>query len=126
MADPADDPPAPAPVVCAGIVVADHLCTPIAQLPSPGMLVMADELVLNIGGCASNAAMDLARLGVRAAICGRVGDDAFGRFVAETLAGRGVDCRSLTVDRARATSQTLIVNVKGQDRRFIHAFSTLR
>ena len=40
---------------------------------------------LNIGGGASNTAVDLARLGVRAAICARVGDDIFGRFVAETL-----------------------------------------
>ncbi len=115
-----------APVVCAGIVVADHLCTPIDHLPSAGELVMADDLVLNIGGCASNAAMDLARLGVNASICGRVGDDVFGQFVFETLSARGVDCRSLAVDRSRATSQSLIVNVKGQDRRFIHSFGANR
>jgi len=116
----------PPPVVCAGIVVADHLCTPIDRLPVAGELVMADDLVLNIGGCASNAAMDLARLGVEAAVCGRVGDDAFGRFVAESLSSRGVDCRALAVDPNYATSQTLIVNVKGQDRRFIHCFGANR
>lgn len=109
-------------VVCAGVVVADHLCTPISHLPSAGELVTADELILNIGGCASNAAMDLAKLGVRAAVCGKVGDDVFGRFVAETLVARGIDVSALAIDRARATSQTLIVNVKGEDRRFIHSF----
>jgi sugar/nucleoside kinase (ribokinase family) len=111
-----------APVVCAGIVVADHLCTPISHLPAAGELVMADDLRLNIGGCASNVAVDLARLGVRSAICGKVGDDSFGRFVTETLSDQGVDVSSLGVDPNRATSQTLIVNVKGQDRRFIHCF----
>ncbi|MDB5350974.1 MAG: sugar kinase, ribokinase [Planctomycetota bacterium] len=116
----------PATVVCAGIVVADHLCTPIEHLPSAGELVMAEDLVLNIGGCASNAAMDLARLGIRASVCGRVGEDAFGKFVVETLSAGGVDCRSLAIDRTRATSQTLIVNVKGQDRRFIHSFGANR
>jgi sugar/nucleoside kinase (ribokinase family) len=110
------------PVVCAGVVVADHLCTPIDHLPRAGELVAADDLVLNIGGCASNAAVDLAKLGVRAALCGRVGDDVFGRFVAETLSVNGVDVRGLTVDASRATSQTLILNVKGEDRRFIHSF----
>ena len=110
------------PVVCAGVVVADHLCTPIARLPREGELVAADDLVLNIGGCASNAAMDLARLGVRSAICGRVGEDPFGRFVAETLDGQGVDVRGLIVDPHRNTSQTLIINVRGQDRRFVHSF----
>lgn len=110
------------PVVCAGVLVADHLCRPIDHLPAAGELVRADELILNIGGLAANVSVNLAKLGVRAAICGRVGPDIFGRFVAETLEGRGVDVRCLSVDPDRATSQTLIINVKGEDRRFIHSF----
>ncbi|WP_435007325.1 carbohydrate kinase family protein [Tundrisphaera lichenicola] len=109
-------------VLCAGVVVADHLCTPISHLPAAGELVKADELILNIGGCASNAAVVLAKLGIRAAVCGRVGDDAFGRYIAETFDSYGVDTRGLRVDPRKATSQSLIVNVKGQDRRFIHSF----
>jgi sugar/nucleoside kinase (ribokinase family) len=109
-------------VVCAGVLVADHLSTPIDHLPAAGELVAADELVLNIGGCAANAAMALAKLGVEVAICGKVGDDAFGRFVADALREAGVDVRGLALDPKHATSQTLIVNVKGQDRRFIHSF----
>jgi len=110
------------PVICAGVIVADHLCTPISHLPAAGELVPAESLVLNIGGCASNAAVILARLGVRATVCGRVGDDVFGRFVVETLEASGVDARGVRVDPTRATSQSLIVNVEGQDRRFIHSF----
>ena len=110
------------PVVCAGVIVADHLCTPISHVPAAGELVKADELILNIGGCATNAAVVLAKLGVRATVSGRVGDDFFGRFVAETLDGYGVDSRGLRVDPDRPTSQSLIVNVRGQDRRFIHSF----
>lgn len=118
---PHDSPTAPA-VVCAGVLVADHLSTPIDHLPAAGELVAADDLILNIGGCASNAAMALAKLGVPVAICGKVGDDAFGRFVADTLRAAGIGVRGLAVDPEHATSQTLIVNVKGQDRRFIHSF----
>ena len=114
--------PSGSPVLCAGVVVADHLCTPISHFPAAGELVQADELILNIGGCASNAAIVLARLGVRSSVIGRVGDDVFGRYVAETLASHGVDARGLRIDPDRATSQSLIVNVKGQDRRFIHSF----
>ncbi len=109
------------PVVCAGVVVADHLCTPIPRLPVAGELVAADDLILNIGCCASNAAVDLAKLGIRAAVCGRIGDDVFGRFISETLLAHGVDVSALKVDSSRATSQTLIVNVQGEDRRFIHS-----
>ena len=114
------------PVVCAGVVVADHLCTPIDHLPAAGELVAADELILNIGGCASNAAVVLAKLGIMAAICGRVGDDAFGRYVAETLRDHGVETSALGIDPRYATSQTLIVNVRGEDRRFIHSFGANR
>ena len=113
-------PQALAPVVCAGLVVADHVCPPLDHLPRPGGLIAVDKLVLNIGGGAANTAVDLARLGVTAAICARVGDDAFGRFATETLHGHGVDCTALAIDPHRATSQTLILNVRGDDRRFIH------
>ena len=110
------------PVVCAGVVVADHLSTPISHLPAPGELVPADDLILNIGGCATNAAVVLAKLGVRSRVCGRVGADAFGRFIAETLRDHRVDASGLIVDPQRATSQSLVINVRGQDRRFVHSF----
>jgi sugar/nucleoside kinase (ribokinase family) len=108
------------PVVCAGLVVADHLCPPIDHLPKAGELITVDELVLNIGGGAANTAVDLARLGVTAAVCARVGDDIFGRFAIETLEGHKVDTGSLMIDHQLPTSQTLVVNVRGEDRRFIH------
>jgi sugar/nucleoside kinase (ribokinase family) len=116
----AANPPDASPVVCAGLVVADHLCPPISHLPKPGELVTVDELVLNIGGGAANTAVDLARLGVRAAVRARVGDDIFGRFAIETLEANKVDTGSLMIDHELPTSQTLVVNVRGEDRRFIH------
>ncbi len=109
-------------VLSAGIIVADHVCTPINHLPAAGELVMADHLLLEIGGCAANAAVDLGKMGVRVAVAGRVGGDVFGRVVADLLRERAVDVSHLQVSAAADTSQTLIVNVKGQDRRFIHTF----
>jgi sugar/nucleoside kinase (ribokinase family) len=108
------------PVVCAGLVVADHVSPPLDHLPRSGELIAVDNLVLNIGGGAANTAVDLSRLGVRAAICARVGTDIFGRFATETLHSRGIDCTSLKIDPSLPTSQTLIINVRGEDRRFIH------
>ena len=109
-------------VLCAGIIVADHVCTPIPKLPAAGELVMTDGMLLTIGGCAANAAVDLAKMGVRAAVVGRVGDDAFGRIVSEQLRAGGVDVSGIRVSKTADTSQTLIVNVRGEDRRFIHVF----
>jgi sugar/nucleoside kinase (ribokinase family) len=109
-------------VLCAGIVVADYVCTPIAHLPAAGELVMADRILLTIGGCAANAAVDLVKMGVRAAVVGRVGGDSAGRVVIDLLSQAGVDVSAVRVSPNRDTSQTLIVNVAGQDRRFIHTF----
>ena len=109
-------------VLCAGIIVADHVSSPIPHLPAAGELVLADQLVLTIGGCAANVAVDLVKLGVPAGVAGCVGDDVFGRVVADMLRERQVDVTGLRVRAGMDTSQTLIVNVKGQDRRFIHTF----
>lgn len=51
-----------------------------------------------VGGFAGNTATGLARLGVRAAIVSRVGDDGHGEFVRSWLATEGVDVRWLATD----------------------------
>jgi sugar/nucleoside kinase (ribokinase family) len=109
-------------VLCAGIVVADHVCTPIDHLPAAGELVKADRLLLTIGGCAANVAVDLKKMRVNAAVVGRVGGDIFGRIVRDLLRDEGIDVSAIAVSPEAETSQTLIVNVVGQDRRFIHTF----
>jgi sugar/nucleoside kinase (ribokinase family) len=109
-------------VVCAGIIVADHVCTPIARLPAPGELILTDRLMLTLGGCAANVAVDLSKMEVQAAVVGRVGDDVFGRVVSEMLTEEHVDASGIFVTPNCDTSQTLIVNVQNEDRRFIHSF----
>jgi sugar/nucleoside kinase (ribokinase family) len=109
-------------VLCAGIIVADHVSSPITHLPAAGDLVLADQLLLTIGGCAANVAVDLVKLGVNATVVGRVGGDAFGRIVADLLREQRVDVSLLQVTPGVDTSQTLIINVAGEDRRFIHTF----
>lgn len=104
----------------AGILVADHACEPISHAPTAGELVLTQALRLSIGGCAANAAVDLARLGVHVGVCGCVGRDAFGRFVVETLDEAGVSTELVETLDGVGTSGTLIVNVAGEDRRFVH------
>src|SRR5438874_3649805 len=102
-------------VLCAGIIVADHVSAPISHLPAAGELVMADRMLLTIGGCAANVAVDLVKMGLRAAVAGRVGGDVLGRVVADLLRETGVDASAVQVTPEAETSQTLIVNVAGQD-----------
>jgi sugar/nucleoside kinase (ribokinase family) len=112
----------PLEVICAGIIVADHVCSPIDHLPAAGELVTSDRMILEIGGCAANVAVDLAKMRVRSAVAGWVGTDAFGDVVGEMLQRQGIDTESLLRVAEVPTSQTMIVNVRGQDRRFIHLF----
>ncbi|AMV37265.1 carbohydrate kinase family protein [Planctomyces sp. SH-PL62] len=119
--------PAPRPpVVSAGMVLVDHLTPPISHMPKPGELIAVDQLYLNIGGGAANTSMALGRLGVPVSVSARIGDDAFGRFIVESLESGGVGTGDIKVDPERETSQTLIVNVQGEDRRFIHTLGANR
>jgi sugar/nucleoside kinase (ribokinase family) len=111
----------PSRVLSAGILVVDHLSSPIARLPRAGELILCDRLPLAIGGCAANVAIDLARVGVGVGVAGCVGRDPFGQFLIDRLAAAGIDTSAVRMLEEAATSGTLIINVAGEDRRFIHA-----
>lgn len=49
----------------------------------------------NAGGAPANVAVAASRLGKRAAFIGKVGDDAFGRFLRQTLVEEAVDVRGM-------------------------------
>ncbi|MGH8794917.1 MAG: 5-dehydro-2-deoxygluconokinase [Stackebrandtia sp.] len=59
-----------------------------------------------LGGSPVNVAVAAARLGRRAAVVTRVGDDPFGRFVRKALRGYGVDDRLVSVDPELPTPVT--------------------
>ena len=65
----------PCPVICAGIVVVDHVSAPIDRLPQSGELLLTEDCQLHIGGCAANVTIDLAKLGIQSRVLGMVGDD---------------------------------------------------
>ncbi|MBX9654548.1 carbohydrate kinase family protein [bacterium] len=110
----------PCPVLCAGIIVVDHVAAPIHHLPQSGELLLTDDCQLHIGGCAANVSIDLAKLGIKSKVLGTVGSDLFGTFAVETLEKYGIETSGIDRCEKTPTSQTLVVNVRGDDRRFIH------
>lgn len=106
--------------LCAGIVVGDSVCRPIATMPPAGALAITDHVEFTIGGCAANVAVDLSKLGLRIGISGRMGEDVFGREVRDRLLAASVDCSGLVLSRTAPSSTTFVLNVRGEDRRFIH------
>ena len=108
-------------VLCAGILVADLFVPPLPRLPEPGELLKVGPMQLATGGCAFNAAMDLVRLGLRVGVAGAVGRDLFGDFIRRDLMERDLaDASGIREITEHPTSQTVILPVSGQDRRFIH------
>jgi 5-dehydro-2-deoxygluconokinase len=61
-----------------------------------------------VGGCPANVAIGAARLGLRAALVSRVGDEPMGRFVREQLVREGIDVRGVRTDAERLTSLVLL------------------
>lgn len=106
--------------VCAGILVADIFSSPLDAVPAEGQLILADEFLLNAGGCAVNTAACLRRAGISVRVIGKVGRDLFGDFVLNDLQRLGIDPYGVKRSDTHPTSSTFILNVKGQDRRYIH------
>ena len=71
---------------------------------------LVDEARLTVGGSAAIMACGAARLGLRVAFVGVVGDDLFGSFMREELAARGVDVGGLVVDEHRPTGLTVVLS----------------
>ncbi|SNB51100.1 fructokinase [Arboricoccus pini] len=71
------------------------------------------------GGAAANVAVGLARLGVASAFMGKVGNDPFGHFLAQTLEAEGVDIRPLRFDPTARTSLAFVSLREDGEREFL-------
>ncbi|MFI0960205.1 carbohydrate kinase family protein [Streptomyces sp. NPDC021080] len=82
---------------------------------------LVEHAGLVLGGSAAIMACGAARLGLRVAFAGRVGDDPAGSFVREALAARGVDVDCLVTDPVRPTPLTTVVMAEDGDRAVLTA-----
>ncbi|WP_113701566.1 carbohydrate kinase family protein [Nonomuraea lactucae] len=76
---------------------------------------LVESGALALGGSAAITACGAARLGLRTAFVGRVGDDAAGGFILDALRGRGVDVSACVVAPDTATALTVVLT-DGPDR----------
>lgn len=113
------------------IVVAGHICLDVIptfpaqvgdRLFEPGTLLEVGGAVLTTGGAVSNVGLALHRLGVPVRLAAKIGNDLFGRAVAEILRGHDETfAGELIVSAADATSYTIVLSPPGIDRIFLHA-----
>ena len=96
-------------VVCLGRLAVDFYAQQIGA-----RLEDVASFAKYLGGSSANTAFGCARLGLRAAMAARVGDDAMGRFLTETLAREGCDVSHVSVDPARLTA-CVVLGIKDRN-----------
>lgn len=97
-------------IVCVGDLLVDFVPT----VTGTG-LVDAPAFAKAPGGAAANVAVGLARLGIGSVFMGKVGDDPFGRFLADTLAKDGIDVSGLRFEtRARTALAFVSLRADGE------------
>jgi sugar/nucleoside kinase (ribokinase family) len=109
-------------IVCVGILVADVLGKPVDSLPEKGKLGLVEKMSLQIGGCAANVVIDLARLGLKSTIIGKIGEDNFGRFLLDTLNSEKVNVSGLKLDKDVSTSASMVMISGDGERSILHSF----
>ncbi|MEU7827867.1 MULTISPECIES: carbohydrate kinase family protein [unclassified Nonomuraea] len=101
----------------------------LGPLDAPLAFEQREQLVgagaLTLGGSAAIMACGAARLGLRVAFAGRVGEDDAGRYVRDALNARGVDTEALRVDPKLSTPLTVVLTRDGGDRAILTAPGTL-
>ena len=107
-------------VACIGSVTTDILLKPVDGMPAPGVLQSVNGMEMHVGGCASNAAIDLAKLGIPSALLCRVGNDIFGDFVKTTCEKAGVDIRGVVSNEASATTTSVVCISSTGERSFLY------
>jgi sugar/nucleoside kinase (ribokinase family) len=85
---------------------------------------LVDGVTLTVGGSGAIMACASARLGLKTAFTGIVGDDVFGRFMLVELDERGVDTRGCLVDPSRPTGLSVILS-RGDDRAILTSTGTI-
>jgi sugar/nucleoside kinase (ribokinase family) len=107
-------------VGCAGLLVEDTFCGPISAFPAAGSLMVLKEMPVRAGGCAANVAIDLAKQGISADVIGCVGRDCGADLLRRTFETHRVGCQRVVTLKDYPTSQTVILLIEGQDRRYLH------
>lgn len=106
-------------ILTIGIAVLDEIFT-IPDRLVPGEKHRARRVETVLGGNAANAALAIARLGGRASLIARLGDDPAGEALRQRLAGAGIDTVLSRAVSGSATSRSSIVIEPGGARTIIN------
>ncbi len=106
-------------VVC-GSCVADLLVRPFPLEAGLGRsrTIVVEPIEATVGGLVANAGIAMARLGLRVAALGMVGDDAFGEMFRRRLEGEGISTDALQTTAAAPTTTAVVLIDRQGERSF--------
>ena len=107
-------------VLSLGIFCVDLLIKPVNELPRLEGMISLDAIELSTGGCASNTAVILARLGAQVSVLGRIRQDMFGDLVLHTLTNEGINTEAMVRDETVRTALTVVAIASEGERRFLY------
>ncbi|SDW78414.1 carbohydrate kinase family protein [Paenibacillus sp. CF384] len=87
------------------------------ELPKPGQEVLVQNMTIHVGGGAALFSMALAKLGLKIAFNGILGEDGFGQFVRDHLTEHGIDTSYIRISGS-STGISIAINPE-KDRSFI-------
>ncbi|HEX9923104.1 MAG TPA: PfkB family carbohydrate kinase [Anaerolineae bacterium] len=101
-------------IVCLGELLIDMFPAEIGR-----RLVEVSAFHPKPGGAPANVAVAAARLGAQSAFIGKVGDDAFGHFLIDTLAREQVETRGMRLDESTRTTLVFIALIDENTPEFV-------
>ncbi len=109
-------------------VIAGHICLDIIPdvrgdvVFEPGRLIEAGAATLSCGGAVANTGLTMSKLGTPVQLVARIGKGIFGRAILEILSAHNPELtQTVTIVEDEPTSYTIVLNLTGHDRMFLHA-----
>ena len=107
-------------ILCCGTVTTDILVKPVDSVPTPGTLRSVESINTCVGGCATNCAIDLGKLGVPVAVSCRVGEDFYGEFIKSELVKNNVDISAVVTTGPSPTTLSIACIQSTGERSFLY------
>jgi len=106
-------------VVCAGDINIDIILASTHETPQFGREISLPKMEVRIGGSTANTVTELAKLGLKACLIGKIPEDVFGHYLIEKLQEIGVECLLPETSHKERTGITVSVVHKSGDRAMI-------
>lgn len=107
-------------IVTVGQMVFDIVFKPVDRKPEPGECIVLDSLDFYTGGCTLNTSVVLAKLGVKVALIGQIGNDMAGRYLAGECRRLGIGTAGLKVRKDCGTTVGIVMVATNGERCFFY------